>query len=67
MIQQRGLKVWFRDEIYNTINAVDIANRDIAEGVPTQEMIIYRRGYVAALRAVAAAFGLSIQFPEERR
>jgi hypothetical protein len=56
---QRGLKIWFRDEIQNTLVAVDMANLDLFSSIDSPEMQMYRRGYVAAMRAVAAAFGLS--------
>jgi hypothetical protein len=55
---QRGLKVWFRDEIQNALMAVDAANLDLASEVDTPEVHIYRKGYTAAIRAVAAAFGV---------
>jgi hypothetical protein len=56
---QRGLKVWFRDEIENALVAVDTANFDVASSVDSPEMRVYRKGYSAAIQAVAAAFGLS--------
>lgn len=56
---QRGLKIWFRDEIQNTLVAVDMANMDLVSGIDSSEVQMYRRGYAAAIRAVAAAFGLS--------
>jgi len=54
-----GLGVWFRDEIRDTLLAVDIANLDIANSIDTSEMRLYRKGYEAAIRAVATAFGIS--------
>lgn len=56
---QRGLKIWFRDEIQNALAAVDIASTDLLSGIDSSEIQMYRRGYAAAIRAVAAAFGLS--------
>lgn len=56
---QRGLKVWFRDEIHNTLAAVDTANFDLASSIDSAEMKIYRKGYAAAIQAVAAAFGVA--------
>lgn len=53
-----GLRVWFRDEIENTIEAVDLANRDIAKHINTPEMQMYRMGYEAAIEAFAASFGI---------
>jgi hypothetical protein len=55
---QRGLKVWFRDEIQNALTAVDTANMDLASSIDSPEIQIYRKGYAAAIRAVAAAFGV---------
>ena len=55
---QRGLKIWFRDEIHNALTAVDTANLDLVSSLDTPEMHIYRQGYAAALRALAAAFGI---------
>jgi len=58
--RNQGLGVWFRDEIQDTLNAVDAANWDIAQHLEgTDEIKLYRKGFEAALRAVAAAFGLS--------
>ena len=54
-----GIGVWFEQEIENTLQAIDAANLDVAEFVPTQEMRIYRKGYAAAINAVAAALGLN--------
>jgi len=56
---QRGLKIWFRDEIQNTLVAVDMANLDLFTSIDSPDVQMYRRGYAAAIRAVAAAFGLS--------
>jgi len=56
-----SLNVWFRDDIKNALVAVDSANLDIASVVDTPEVRIYRRGYEAAIRAVAAAFGIRME------
>ena len=56
-----SLDVWFRDDIRNALVAVDSANLDIASVVDTPEVRIYRRGYEAAIRAVAAAFGIQMK------
>ena len=53
-----GFKIWFRDEIENVIHAVDAANSDIASCIDTPEMALYRKGYEAALHAVAQALGI---------
>ncbi|GEM_PF-2935625 len=55
---QRGLKVWFRDEIQNALMAVDTANQDLVSNIDSVEVQIYRKGYAAAIRAIAAAFGI---------
>ena len=54
----RGLQVWFRDEIQNALTAVDTANLDLVSSINTPEIQTYRKGYAAAIRAVAAAFGI---------
>lgn len=54
-----GIGVWFEQEIENALRAVDLANEDVASLVPTAEMQIYRRGYVAAINALAATFGVN--------
>jgi hypothetical protein len=55
-----GLGVWFRDEIANALLALDAANLDIAQHVDTPEMHLYRKGYEAAIQAMATAFGVSL-------
>ena len=47
---QRGLKVWFRDEIANILAGLARAARYSGE---------YRQGYVDALGDVAASFGVT--------
>jgi len=54
-----GTRVWFRDDILDTLSAVDSANWDVAQHIETSEMQLYRKGYEAAIRATALAFGLS--------
>ncbi len=53
-----NFKIWFRDEIENVIHAIDAANGDIASCIDTPEMALYRKGYEAALNAVAEALGV---------
>jgi hypothetical protein len=53
-----GLDVWFKDDICNTLRAVDLANADVCKVINTPEMQFYRRGYEAALRAISEAFGV---------
>jgi hypothetical protein len=57
----QGLRVWFRDEIEASLLAVDGANRDIAQHITTPEMALYRRGFEAAIEAVARSFGITWQ------
>ena len=52
-----GIGVWFEQQIEDALQAVNEANEDIADLVPTAEMRIYRRGYVAAINAISATFG----------
>jgi len=56
------LGIWFRDEIRDTLLAVDTANLDIANSIDIPEIRLYRKGYEAAIRAVATAFGISYPF-----
>lgn len=58
--QSHGLGVWFKDEIKNVLLSLDAANLDIAQNVPTHEMALYRKGYEAAIQAMALAFGISL-------
>lgn len=58
-VKSRGLGVWFKDEIRNTLVALDAANLDIAQHIDTPEMRLYRKGYEAAIQAMAIAFGIS--------
>lgn len=53
-----GIGVWFKEEIENTLQAIDTANLDIAQHIDTPEMEMYRRGYEAAMEAVSRAFGI---------
>jgi hypothetical protein len=53
-----GLNVWFKDDIRNTLRAVDSANADLFKTINTPEMQLYRQGYESAIRAIAEAFGI---------
>lgn len=53
-----SVRTWFPDEIENTIMAIDQANHDVAQHIPTPEMHMYRLGYEAAIDAMVTAFGL---------
>ena len=52
------VRTWFPDEIANTLRAVAISNGDIADAINTPEMALYRRGFDAAIAAIAAGFGV---------
>jgi len=54
------LDVLFKDEIRNALVAIDQANRDIADEIDTREMRLYRKGYSAAISALAAVFGIDL-------
>lgn len=56
-----GLDIWFKDEILQTLKAVDMANLDVAGEIDSLEMRLYRRGFEAAIRSMAAAFGLDYE------
>jgi hypothetical protein len=53
-----GLEVWFRDDIQNTLRAVDSANAELFKTINTPEMQHFRQGYEAAIRAIGEAFGI---------
>jgi hypothetical protein len=61
-----GLNVWFKDDIQNALRAIDTANADLFKTINTPEMHFYRRGYEAALRAIAEAFGIRYESPVRR-
>ena len=58
-----SLDVWFRDDIQNALCSVDISNADICELIPHRDAAIYRRGYLTALRSIAAVFGIEYDYP----
>lgn len=62
-----GLNVWFRDDVKNTLSAIDAANAELFEAIDTPEMRLYRQGYQAALRAIAEAFGFRYEPLREAR
>ncbi len=53
-----GFNCWFRDDINNALRAIDSASAEVFNLVNTPEMQLYRRGYEAAIRAMAEAFGI---------
>ena len=52
--------VWLTEDIRSILESVDRANADLAECLPTHEVAIYRRGFCAAIDAVAAAFAVQV-------
>ena len=63
-MDDRGLGIWFRDGIENILLAVDEANLDMVSRFDAPEVRIYRRGFAAAISAVATAFGLQYATPD---
>ena len=60
-----SLDVWFKDDIRNTLVAIDTASADAitrAAAGPhgNHAMRLYREGFQDAVKAVATAFGISI-------
>jgi len=53
-----GLEIWLKSDVLRILRGVNSANRDIADEINTREMRIYRRGFEAALKATAEAFGI---------
>jgi hypothetical protein len=53
-----GFSCWFRDDINNALRAIDLANAEVFTVINTPEMRLYRRGYEAAVRSMAEAFGI---------
>jgi hypothetical protein len=56
--EERGLGIWFKDEIENILLAIDEANLDMVSRFDAPEVRIYRQGFAAAISAVATAFGI---------
>ena len=59
-MDDRGLGIWFRDDIENILLAVDEANLDMVSRFDAPEVRIYRRGFAAAISAMAVAFGIRL-------
>jgi len=53
-----GLNFWSRDDINNALRAIDLASAEVFAAIDTPEVQLYRRGYEAAIRAMAEAFGI---------
>ena len=58
-----GFNCWFRDDINNALRAIDSASAEVFDLITTPEMRLYRRGYEAAIRAMAEAFGIHYATP----
>jgi len=58
-----GMDVWFKEDIRNILFSINTANADIADYADDPQVMAYRRGYLAALIAMAAAFGISLMDP----
>lgn len=56
-------EVFVRGDIENILRAVERANEALAAQLPAGEAASYRAGFSAALRAVAAGFGISLDPP----
>lgn len=66
-----SVRTWFPDEIENAMNAVALANGNVADAINTTEMRLYQRGFDAALISLAALFGVdapgAVQARQTRR
>lgn len=51
-----SVRTWFPDEVEAILRAVMMANGDLADAISSPEMKLYRRGFDAAVAAIAAAF-----------
>lgn len=54
-------EVFLREDIHNILTAIDQANAALAVRLPLAEVAIYRMGFAAAMRAVAAAFDVVLE------
>jgi len=59
------LTFWYRDGVENILRAVDEASRRMADWDGSAEIRTYRLGFAAAIRCVAAAFGIEIKEEKE--
>ncbi len=55
-----ALDMWFKEDIRNILISINVANADIADYTGDPQLMTYRRGYVAALTAMAACFGINL-------
>ncbi len=66
-----AIEMWFKDDIKNILLSVNASSADTARWAETAAIAAYRRGYQAALCAVALACGIppnqvTIQLDSER-
>lgn len=57
-LSQSGFRVWSRGDIIAILAAAEQANADIADCLEGAGIKMYRRGWSAAMRAIAAGFGI---------
>lgn len=51
-------EVFLREDIQNTLNGIDKANKDLANNFPDDPGVaIFRKGFMAALSAIGQALG----------
>lgn len=58
-----SVRTWFPDEVENILAAVAAANGDVISAIDTPAAELYRRGFDAAMRSVAMAFGVDAPQP----
>ena len=52
-LSNSGFRVWSREDLQGALRALDRANCDVASTIDSYEMQLYRKGYTAALEALA--------------
>lgn len=58
-LSNSGFRVWSREDLQGALRALDQANCDLASTIDSYEMQLYRKGYTAALGALAEMFAIS--------
>ncbi len=58
-----GYQVWSRQQVEQTLAAVQVAQDALLAHVPTEQARIYQAAQVETLRAIAAGFGLESDPP----
>lgn len=54
-----GADMWLKDDVKNILTGVHLAHTNFAQHFDNPEVRAYRAGFVAALAAAAASFGIS--------